>query len=156
MNIVTLLEDYENNHISFTEPIKNTVIDDSEFIRLYYSTDDIVLNGVYIYVCLINTTLEQYYNKYKCVFCKKSNVTTISKLEAIEKQILAKYSNRRNKLPEYSIHNQIMNGYIKICTNDPQKYKSGSNIELILKISGLWENETSYGVTFKFIPILED
>ena len=96
---------------------------------------------------------ETYYNKYKCMFCKKQNSHVINQLEKIEKMILEKYKNTTKK-PEYSIYNQIMNGYIKIFTSSPSKYKSiNSNIQLILKISGLWENDTTYGVTFKFIPI---
>ena len=153
MNIVTTIDNYDNTSIFFSEPIKNTVISDSDFVRIIYSNDELMLNGVYLYVALTNITMDVYYNKFKCCFCKKQNARIINQLELIEKQILAKYKYSTNKKPEYSINNQIMNGYIKVFTNMPNKYKTENSIQLILKISGLWENEDSYGVTFKFIPI---
>lgn len=153
MNIVTTIEKYSINNIFFSEPIKNTVINDSDFVRVIYSNDELMLNGIYLYIALTNITMDVYYNKFKCCFCKKNNAVIINHLELIEKQILAKYKYKTLKKPEYSIYNQIMNGYIKIFTNMPNKYKTENSIQLILKISGLWENDESYGVTFKFIPI---
>lgn len=151
MNVVTSIDNYDNNYVFFTDPIQNTVITDSDFVRIIYSNNDIVLNGIYLYISFSHIIMEQYYNKYKCVFCKKINSTTINQLETLEKNILSKYIT--TKTPEYSIHNQIMNGYIKIFTSSPEKYKSDNNIQLVLKISGIWENDNTYGVTFKFIPI---
>ena len=153
MNIVTTIENYDINNIFFSDPIKNTVISDSDFVRVIYSNDELMLNGVYLFVALSNITLDVYYNKFKCCFCKKQNARIIKQLELIEKQILLKYKYKTSKKPEYSIYNQIMNGYIKIFTNMQHKYKTENSIQLILKISGLWENDESYGVTFKFIPI---
>jgi hypothetical protein len=152
MNIVTTIDNYNTDCVFFSEPIKNTVISHSDFVRIIYSNDEVMLNGVYLYIYLSTINLEPYYNKYKCMFCKKQNAHIINQLEKIEKMILDKYKNT-TKSPEYSIHNQIMNGYIKIFTSNLNKYKSNNNMQLILKISGLWENETNYGVTFKFIPI---
>ncbi len=155
MNIVTSFENYNNNNILLTEPIKNTVINNSEFIRIYYSNSEITLNGVYLFIDLSGITLEPYYNKFKCNFPLSQNNKIITKIEEIEKDILSKHINNNNKKPEFSIYNQIKNGYIKIFTSCPNKYKQNNNIQLILKISGLWENETQYGATFKFIPIME-
>lgn len=153
MNIVTTIDKYNTDNIFFSEPIKNTVITDSDFVRIIYSNDELMLNGVYLYISLNNITMDVYYNKFKCCFCKKQNARIINQIEIIEKQIMAKYKYRTAKKPDYSIYNQIMNGYIKVFTGTPNKYKTENNIQLILKISGLWENEDSYGVTFKFIPI---
>ena len=153
MNIVTTIDKYNTDNIFFSEPIKNTVINDSDFVRIIYSNDELMLNGVYLYVLLTNITMDVYYNKFKCFFCKKQNAQFINQMEMVEKQIMAKYKYRTTKKPDYSIYNQIMNGYIKVFTSVPNKYKTENNIQLILKISGIWENEDSYGVTFKFIPI---
>ena len=91
MNVVTSIDNYDNNHVFFTDPIQNTVITDSDFVRIIYSNNDIVLNGIYLYISLTHIVLEQYYNKYKCVFCKKINNAIISQLETLEKNILSKY-----------------------------------------------------------------
>ena len=155
MNIVTSIGKYNNNNIFLTEPIKNTVINNSEFIRIYYSNDELTLNGIYLYINLTHITLDTYYNKFKCNFSIQQNSKVIQQIKEIEKSILMKHINHSKKNPEFSIFNQINNGYIKIFTSNPNKYKQENTIHLILKISGLWENETNYGVTFKFIPIME-
>ena len=65
MNVVTTIDNYHINNVFFSDPIKNTVINDSDFVRIIYSNDEVVLNGVYLYVYLANISLESYYNKYK-------------------------------------------------------------------------------------------
>ena len=54
-----------------------------------------------------------------------------------------------DKIPQYKIFEQLVNGNIKI-SND---IGNRSNCNLILKISGIWETQDRYGLTFKFIKI---
>ena len=48
MNIVINMNQYDENNIFFCEPIKNNIMNDGTFIRIIYSTNNIVLNGIYI------------------------------------------------------------------------------------------------------------
>ena len=96
---------YNKQFLIFHQPIKNIMMEQSSFIRIYYSTHNIIFNGVFI---------------------------TNPKLEVVallEKDILNSYTT--TKKPIFSIQKQ---------------YKSKN-----LKISGLWESNTSYGIVFKFI-----
>ena len=68
MNIVKNINQYDENSLFFCEPIKNNIIDDSYFIRILYSTHNVVINGVYLLITLNNITCEKYYNKYRCCF----------------------------------------------------------------------------------------
>ena len=54
-----------------------------------------------------------------------------------------------NKEKTFSLQNQLMNEYIKIYNvlNDKNISK------LHLKISGIWETNTSYGITYKFLVV---
>ena len=52
-----------------------------------------------------------------------------------------------NKIPQYKIHEQLQNGNIKIFTDIGNKQTSS----FILKISGIWETQYNYGLTYKFI-----
>ena len=50
MNLVKNIEQYEENNIFFCEPIKNNIMNDGRFIRILYSNNILVLNGIYIYI----------------------------------------------------------------------------------------------------------
>ena len=52
-----------------------------------------------------------------------------------------------NKVPLYKIYEQVSSGFIKIYS----EISSKSNHLFILKISGIWETPTHYGLTYKFI-----
>ncbi len=50
----------------------------------------------------------------------------------------------------YRIEEQLTNQYIKIFTDKMVNYGKNSKLELVLKISGIWDDFTSCGVTFRF------
>ena len=52
MYLVNTIEQYNNNHLFFCEPIKNNIMTEGKFIRILYSNDHITLNGVYIVINL--------------------------------------------------------------------------------------------------------
>ena len=66
MNIVKYLEQYKEDHVYFLEPIKNNIMNNGKFIRIVYSTSLFTLNGIYIHFYINNTSIDKYYNKYKC------------------------------------------------------------------------------------------
>ena len=43
------LEDYNNNNVFFSEPVENTVIENSKYIKLIFSDSEIVMNGITIF-----------------------------------------------------------------------------------------------------------
>ena len=50
MNLVKTIEQYNENNLFFCEPIKNNVMNEGMFIRVLYSAENIVLNGIYLLV----------------------------------------------------------------------------------------------------------
>ena len=68
MNIVKQIDQYDENNVFFCEPIKNNIMTEGSFIRIIYSTHNIVLNGIYLLVMLNDITCEKYYTKYRCNF----------------------------------------------------------------------------------------
>ena len=48
MNICETIDNFDINQIFYLDPIKNTVIDNSNFIRILYSTELLTLNGLYL------------------------------------------------------------------------------------------------------------
>ena len=147
MNLVKNINQYNEDNIYFCEPIKNNVMNEGKFIRILYSTHNLVLNGIYLLVHINDITCDKYYNKYKCNFNINLHKDMIENLKIIEENILKKY--QTHKIPSYKIFEQLKSGHIKICDNIENK----NNYSFILKISGIWETENNYGLTYKFFKI---
>jgi len=144
MNLVQKIDQYNNKNIFYSDPIKNNVINDSNFIRIIYSTPYFSLNGITLYIPLVNTNIEKYFNKYRCTFNVSSNREIIETIGNIEIELLQK--SHVDKMPQYKISEQLQNGSIQFFSNNLKK-----NSLIILKISGIWFNDIHYGLTYKFI-----
>jgi hypothetical protein len=145
MYLIKTIEQYDPNYIFLCDPIKNNIMVDGQFIRILYSTDTMVINGIYLLIQLNDVTCEKYYNKYKCNFSIVKHKELVERLRTIEEDILRKY--HTSKIPSYKIYDQIKYGFIKLFddvqnTSHPQTF--------ILKISGIWETSLHYGLTYKF------
>jgi hypothetical protein len=149
MNIVKTIDQYDDNNIYFCEPIKNNVMNDGFFIRILYSTSLFVINGINLFIALNDVTIDKYYNKYRCSFNAINHKQMIESVKTIEENLL-KNVNIRNKIPQFKIYEQLRNGNIKIFSENIEKI---NNNLFMLKISGIWETEFHYGVTYKFVKI---
>jgi hypothetical protein len=146
MNLVKSINQYNEDNIYFCEPIKNNVMNEGKFIRILYSTHNIVLNGIYLLVHINDITCDKYYNKYKCNFNTLHNKDIIDNIKTIEENILRKIEIK--KIPQLKIYEQLRNGNIKLFNEVNKSFCS-----FILKISGIWETQFNYGLTYKFIKI---
>ena len=154
MNIVLNLDQYNEKNVYFCDPIKNTIMNDGNFIRILYSTSNAVFNGVYLLITLNDIICEKYYNKYKYIFNinNENHKILIENLKNIEDGIL-KNINIENKIPQFKITEQFKNGYIKLFQNIQNNNQINQYYKFILKISGIWETNNNYGLTYKFIRI---
>lgn len=148
MNIVIRFDQYDEKCVYFCEPIKNNIMNDGNFIRILYTTSQVVLNGIYILIKLNDILCEKYYNKYKCNFDVEQHNDIIDNLKTIEENILKKI-NIKDKMPQYKIYEQFKNGNIKIFNDIGNK----NSCLFILKISGIWETFSNYGLTYKFVKV---
>lgn len=148
MNIVKRIEQYDKNNIFFGEPIKNNVINEGNFIRILYSTNNVVFNGIYLLITLNDLTCEKYYNKFKCVFNIYTHKDLINDIKNIEEDILKKCA-IEEKIPQFKIYELLKNGNFKIFSDISNK----SVCSFIMKISGIWETQLNYGLTYKFIKV---
>ena len=148
MNIVTTLDQYDNNSVYFSEPIKNNIMNDGYFLRILYSTPLFILNGIYISININHITIEKYYNKFKCSFDTHLYKDLIEQLYIVEDNIIKKI-NIKSKIPQYKIHDQLKNGHIKIFSENIDK----NNNLFLLKIAVILETDMFYGLTYKFIKL---
>lgn len=148
MNIVKRIDQYDENNCFFCEAIKNNVMNDGNFIRIIYSTHNITLNGIYLLLTLNDITSEKYYTKYRCNFNVLNHKDIIDNLKIIEEELLKKCE-IKDKIPQLKINEQLKNGNLKIFTDIGNK----QICSFILKISGIWETQHNYGLTYKFIKV---
>jgi hypothetical protein len=123
-------------------------MNDGNFIRILYTNPHVTLNGVYLFIKLNDIICEKYYNKYKCNFDVLSHIDIIDNLKVIEENILKKID-IKEKIPQFKIYEQIKNGNIKIFNDIGNK----SSCSFILKISGIWETFSNFGLTYKFVKV---
>tara|TARA_B100000035_G_scaffold126095_1_gene107319 strand:+ start:4458 stop:4940 length:483 start_codon:yes stop_codon:yes gene_type:complete len=146
-------KNFNPHNIIISEKTKNNVMLGSDFHRLIFSDEFCSTSGIFITFSLENVTIDKYFNKIKCQFEKtNTNNFNISNIKAIEKMILNKFNNIRNKSLTCRIKEQLTNGYIKLYGDDKISYGKHKNINFLLKISGIWVSNQSneFGLTFRF------
>lgn len=150
MNIAIPIKMFNINNVFYQEAIKNTIMTDSNFIRIIYSDELCMLNGICLEFTLPIIYIDKSFNKFKCTFEKQLSGETIQAICKAEYDILTKYNKSIGKTPIYRINDQLKNGIIKVVSinntgNNMTPYKT-----FTIKISGIWSNETEYGLTYKF------
>ena len=152
MNILINYNTYDANNVFFSEAIKNTIIDNSVFRRLVYTPDNYSLNSLHFMISIQNAVIKKYYNKYKCYINHTTlNQVEINKMLSIEKSILNRVD-IKNKRPIMQISDLLNQKHIKLFSSNSLK-DNYENFRVVLKISGIWETEDTYGLTFKFIDL---
>jgi hypothetical protein len=146
MYIVIPLNNFNIKNVFYQGRIKNTMMENSNFVRIVYSNELFVLNGIFLKFDLNLVTIEKSFNKYKCIFDPFENIKNIDAIGSVEKQIMDQL-NYTLKKPNYRIYDQLHNGFLKIFNDAVCTDKNW----FVLKVYGVWENEVEYGLTYKFI-----
>jgi len=146
MLLLLTADKFDKTRIYVQEKTSNIILPNGLFSRIIYSTSTYTMNGIFISTALYGTT-EPYFNKYKLTFNKpfESN-DAIQRLCKIERDILSIIQTTKTK--HYKIQENLRIGHIKFYLDSyPQ------NINIILKISGIWETSDSVGITYKYIIV---
>jgi len=134
-------------------------MENGHFTKMFYSTSEFILNNIFIDFEIIVKDIHQLVNEYnnygnggKYIMYFDLNIENMrifQKIMDIEKQILEYYLKYRNidKKCEYILKNQIMNKNLKFYRNATTQ----DNIMFYLKISGVWENNSQIGITYKVL-----
>lgn len=127
MNILLNLKQVNNDYIFFNDPVKNSIIENGIFTRIIYSDSIMTINSLYISFDLD-------------VLSQREMIDILIELE---KCILFKID-ITNKNAQYKIKDYLK--HLISRTNDDFKLN-----KYVLKISGIWETNIDYGITFKFL-----
>lgn len=148
MNVILSSNQFNKSSIYYDEPIQNIIMDNSKFIKITYSTEDVMLSGIYLSLPIKYSKYEDFYKKMRVIYDTQLNYQLLNDIYEIETMILNKYSNN-SKTQKRSLRNSLNTGVIKYYSMDNKPYNN--NKVFILKISGIWENDTEYGITYKIM-----
>jgi hypothetical protein len=144
MNIAMPLSSYHPRNVFLCDPVPNTVMADSTFTRILYSDPDITLVGLHLQLCVDGARDEQYYQKTRTVFDVSANAGVISFVERIETNILDMVDIDKKRVTKLS--DQLRHGILRSATHASWN-STGPNF--VLKVTGIWETDNEYGVTYK-------
>ena len=138
MNICLDIDQIHIKDISFYKPIQNKIAHYKNFYKILYNIEIFTLNTMIINVDVKDLQVQRENNIYKVSF----TVTPafIDKLKLFEMSILDNFNHITNKKIMYSF-NKFVNKLV-YNTNNP-------NINVVLRISGIWESDSQIGITYK-------
>jgi hypothetical protein len=158
MNIALRIHQFQIDYVNFMKTRKNIVMENSLFIKLIYSDENLVMNSIFIEFPVKVRELSRnmiFYNM-------KDNDDLIQKFTEIESQILQSYqiSTGCKKLPMNSLQLMLEKGnlkynYISYPCHDSRKAVNKQIVKekYVIKISGIWENADAFGINFKLFII---
>ena len=150
------LNNFNRDNIIINDPIKNSVLQHSNFYKLSYSNNILFYNGIFILFDINNLNINN--KTYKIDFNDSFNDS--NKLIELEKYIL-NIVNIKNKIPQFKLAETFSSNNFKFSLSESDinfknhKFLNNKTChnKFIIKFSGIWETKDSYGITFKIINI---
>ena len=154
MNIAYKLDQVNLQNLFFLDSKKNIIMD-GKFTKILYSDELLTTNGISVVIPFHNTTIDKTYNKTMLKFQTSDsvNVRIANELSRIEKYILEYYKQISNntKSATTTLNDHMKNGNVKIYRDS---ITSTNAKTVIIKISGIWEDQTRVGLTYKFMEFV--
>ena len=135
-------KNFNKHSILVGEKEKNLINYYNYFYKLNYITDSYTLYGLNIELNIQNMKQSVFYNYVKVSFDIKENNNLILMLKDIEQYILTKI----NKTNKDILFNDVKRGLIKLQKND-----NSTTQHIVLRIIGVWEDDTHCGLSYKFL-----
>ena len=155
MNIVLNHNEFKISDFYFADKKRNVIID-GLFTKIIYSNDHVSMGGIYFNmpfkkVDVIKRDKEIYLQYNTTIEC---NAMLIDELTKIEYQILDYYRKMNQLTTNIStvLSRRLYSGSIKCHTLT--NASNSQNINVVVKISGIWETSNEIGLAIKFIPII--
>lgn len=146
-------------HVFFGKKIVNKIIPNSLFTSITYSTPLCNFTNIFITITFKETSINSSFNTKLLFLDNACNVNIIESLRLIEYTILSNYIDNSNlncnKKPIYIIANELSKNKIKLTTNFKNTSDVKLNYVIMLKISGVWENNNAYGLAYKYFAVLK-
>jgi len=159
MNIALRLNQFQIDYVHFMKTCKNIVMENSLFVKLLYSDENMIMNSIYIEFPIKVRDLARNVIAYSV----DENQALLQQFANIEMQIIESYqfATGCQKLPIYSLQTMLDKGtfkynYISYYSGTDNKKNVDKQIfkeKFVMKISGIWENADAFGINFKLFVI---
>lgn len=148
---LVLKDGINKENIYFLESKKNIIIDGT-FTKLLYMDDCVTINGIFITIPIIYNKDDKQKNIVMFNVNNVTNIEWIQKISKLEYDILQYYNHKSSitKKMNLGLANQLTYGKIKLYSNNMDIIDSPS-LFIILKISGVWETNSEFGITYKYL-----
>jgi hypothetical protein len=147
-NMVLPFTEVNLNNLQFAAPVKNTFSSLNVFARVLYSTPLFTVKGLFVRLGIHYDYCVKIFDNYRC-FLRVTGENE-KRIHAFEEGLLHRYT-LKNKKPVYKLAEQLKLGSINVVSEKVlHKNEMQTGAELVLKIYGVWENDTEYGLTYTF------
>jgi len=151
------IQDFDLDYIHFSKSKKNIIMN-GLFNKILYSDSEIVFNGLYLNFVAFIKNIQ---NNIFFVLDPKFNTEWIQKCIHVENDILLYYkkTTHQNHLKSmFLLKNQLEKEILKYCPLEEQNNiilnKTQTPVKLVLKISGLWQNQNNIGLNYKIVQAI--
>ena len=144
-------KNYKPNSVIFSQKIKNNILSNGYFYKIYYSDNYFTSNGLLLLFSIKDISVENYFNRVRCSFDKVFNKDILLFIKQLEYKILSDFNFEGLYRPVYRIDEQLKNEYIKIFSDKKIQRGKLDKLEILLKISGVWATDKECGITFRFL-----
>ena len=152
MFLTVNIENFNEKNVLLNDPVKNILRAGCEFIKIIYSDENIILNGIYIKVSLSDIEiLKKKTDVYKLKINKDMNMDVIKLLLKIEQNILNMIDKKIVKV--YSLKTELLK--LKLIKLHGQTNLNGglyNNMDFIIRIFGIWNDKVRCGLNYQIIP----
>jgi hypothetical protein len=139
MNLYHNIDDVDYKKIFFYKPVINKIIHYNYFYKLIYDVNIFTLNTLIINIEIDSYEIIEENGKFRVQV--KINQSFIEKIKILEENVLKNIAKKQITLSCYKF--LLYNKALYIFDKCPQ------TIKLSLRLSGLWETETTIGLTTK-------
>lgn len=139
MNLYHNIDDVDYKKIFFYKPVINKIIHYNYFYKLIYDVNIFTLNTLIINIEIDSYEIIEENGKFRLHV--KINQAFIEKIKILEENVLKNISKKQITLSCYKF--LLFNKTSYVFDKYPQ------TIKLSLRLSGLWETETTIGLTTK-------
>ena len=153
---VTLnIEKFKESNILLNDPVKNILRLGCDFIKIIYSDENMILNGIYINIEFNDIDIiKKKQDVYRLKLSKEKNMENINKLIKIEECILNMIN--KNVMKLYNLKTELLKlRLIKLHGQINMESGSYNKMNFVVRIFGIWSDDIRCGLNYQIIPRTE-
>jgi len=150
MNLVLKNDQFNIECVQFMKTRKNIIMENSLFIKMLYSDENMVMNSIFIEFPVKPRDI----NRNLLFYQPSENEALLQQMAQIERDILSYYRmiHLCDKTEIHLMTTQLERGNIKF-NYIPSTASPIVHEKFVMKISGIWENSDTLGLNYKLFVI---